>query len=234
MRLEEAISLCRNGREDPAPAVDSDAHLLLAHDLRRKRDILVASGGARVRFSRKGGIRFVDRARDVNSENCILFEDRRDLGDLDGFVPDLGERPRLFNPGFLRAVELEQGAVRDRLLLRGRLGRRTAGFPAEITIEGRKHERFVRIAVRVRNVLDDHRLRIRFLSLGPASDIGHLGTPGWEAVEVGGRRFTAATIVRACGVLKVGEDLAEVPSAQCRGWVGHSFFLGGDPGDHPT
>jgi len=226
--LEEAESLCGEPAGDEPDPADEDAPPITDRaQLRRARDVLIASAEARVRFSRKGGILLVDRARDVHLENCIRFEDRPDAGDLDGFVPVVGERPRLFSPGFLAPVLLEQGRTRDRLVLEGRLGRGPRGFPCVLRLEARKEEPFVRLSVRVRNDFDDHRLRIRFLGLCDPASIGHCGTPGWETVEHRGRRFVAATLVRACGRLRVGDRMVGVPGAQCRGWIEHEFRLGG-------
>ncbi len=225
-RLEEAISLC-----DPAPAQPSfdetNATRFEPRILRRKRDILVASAGARLRFSRKGGMLFVDRKRGVHREDCIRFEDRRDVGCLDGFVPVEGERPRLFSPGFLQPSDLVQGELRDLLVLRGRLGRRPDGYPCELRIEGRKAEDFLRLTVRIHNDRNDHRLRIRFLGVDDPSEVQHAGTPGFERVHYRGRSFVAATLVRAIGRLAVGENHVATPMAQCFGWIEHHFRLGG-------
>jgi hypothetical protein len=223
--LEEAASLCSPAIE-PTPEEDPEDQRFERRELRRKRDILVASAGARVRFSRKGGILLVDRENGVHAENCVWFEDRRDAGDLDGFVPVDGDRPRLFNPGFLVPTSLQLGAKRDSLVLVGRLGRRPSGFPCRLDIEGRKHEEFVRIRVCVRNEADDHRLRIRFFGIDHRL-IRAVRTTAWESVEHRGRRFVAATIVRACGILRVGPEAIRVPAAQCRGDLVHEFLIGG-------
>src|SRR5262249_46567155 len=67
--LEEAISLAAGARAaDGRAAVDPAAVQTFAgKELRKKKDLLVSSGGARVRFSRKEGLLFVDRAAGVNS-----------------------------------------------------------------------------------------------------------------------------------------------------------------------
>ncbi len=224
--LEEAISLCKPPAQEPQfddlLGKDFDAKIL-----RRKRDILVASGGSRIRFSRKGGILLVDRRFDFNEENCVIFEDRSDLGDLDGFEAKPGERPRLFSPGFLKATRLIQGPERDLLVLEGRLGRRFTGFPCQLILEGQKDESFVRMTVRVQNSHEDHRLRIRFLGKQHPNSIRHAGTPGWESVHHNGRTFVAATLVRACSGLQVGDAKIATPEAQCAGWIEHQFELDG-------
>lgn len=229
LAYEEAISLCT----PPATAddarfqsgLDADAQVFAGKELRRKKDILVASGGSRIRFSRKGGVHYVDRARELNLEDCVRFEDRGDVGSLDGFVPRAEERARLFSPAFLKPVHLEQGSARDLLVLEGRLGRRTQGFPCRIEIEGRKDEPRVRFRISLRNEHDDHRLRIRLLGFPDFTSIGHRGTPAWEVVEHQGHRFVAATLVRACGRLLVGERLVAVPAAQCHAWISHELWL---------
>lgn len=222
--LEETISLCRPAPASPEPAEAEE--VLTGAELRRKRDLLVASAGARVRFTRKGGLLLVDRAHDVHEENFICFEDRTDTGTLDGFAPLPGERCRLFHPGFLQPVRLERGPGHDLLVLEGRLGRRSSGYPCRMRIEGHKEEQRVRLTVAVRNDHPNHRLRIRFRGSADAvSACG--GTPAWERVNYEGRSFRAATIVRACGVLPVGDDTVAVPDAQCMGWIEHAFNLGG-------
>jgi hypothetical protein len=195
--------------------------------LRRRREIVIASGGARVRFARKSGVTLIDRARGLTADDCIRFEDRGDAGDLDGFAPVAGERPRLFSPGFLVAQELLEGPDGTRLRLGGRLGRRPAGFACELVIEGRAVDDFVRLSVRVRNEHPDHRLRIRFAK-GSAVAVRHRGTPAWERIRARGLEFWAATIVRACGRLRVDDEVVAVPDAQCLGWIEHEFALGGE------
>ncbi|MEM7203462.1 MAG: hypothetical protein AAF628_24575 [Planctomycetota bacterium] len=225
--LEEAMSLCPPAADArPNPVWTEEAEVLNAKALRRKKDLLVASAGVRVRFSRKRGLLLVDRARDVHSEGVVCFEDRRDRGTLDGFAPASAERPRLFLPNFLVPTAYAQGPAGAGLLLEGRLGRRPQGYRCRLALEGRADERFLRMTVAVENLQDDHRLRIRFRGLGPEYPIGHAGTPAWEPVLQAGRRFMAATLVRACGVLQVGDTTVAVPAAQCRGWVEHRFALG--------
>ena len=228
--LEEVLSLCSGtaGQRPEERPVDDDGTVFEGRDLRRKKDILVASAGSRIRWSRKAGVLLVDRAHDVHAEDFIRFEDRRDLGDLDGFVPDTTERPRLFSPAFLKPVQLIQGPSFDRLELRGRLGRRSDGFPCRVDFIGDKEEPTVRMVVRVTNQQDDHRLRIRFLGCRNAAAVPSEGTPGYSEVLAHSRWFLAATLVRACGQLRIGsEDFVATPSAQVHGEIRHEFRLGG-------
>lgn len=228
--LEEVLSLCSGiaGQRPEERPVDDEATVFEGRDLRRKKDILVASGGSRIRWSRKGGVLLVDRAHDVHVEDFVRFEDRRDLGDLDGFVPDTAERPRLFSPAFLKPVRLIQGPSFDRLELGGRLGRRNDGFPCRVDFIGDKGEPTVRMVVRVTNQHDDHRLRIRFLGCRNAAAVASDGTPGYSEVLAHSRWFLAATLVRACGRLRVGgEQFVATPSAQVHGEIRHEFRLGG-------
>jgi hypothetical protein len=221
--LEEALSLCAPA---PAPLERGPAETVLERaELRRHRDLLVASGGARIRFSRKLGVLFVDRRADLNVPGCVSFEDRTDRGTLDGFAPEPGERPRLFHPGFLPPVRYETWRDGATLIVEGRLGRGPRGYPCRIRFEGRAAESRVRIAVAIENRHPDHRLRIRFSGL-PAEAIHTRGTPAWEDVLHAHGRFRAGTLVRACGKLQVGDELADVPDAQCLGWIEHHFELG--------
>jgi len=230
--LEEAISLCAPPPEQPVDQgtdtqdVLDGAAVFEGKQLRRKKDLLVAAGGARVRFSRQGGILFVDRDADVHTDNCVCFEDRTDAGTLDGFEPLENERPRIFLPGFLTPMRFEQNRKRDALLLQGRLGRGARGYPCRIQLEGRKDEHHVRMSVAIENRHCGHRLRIRFRGLADSVPIGSRGTPGWERVESAGHRFLAATLVRSCGQLVVGDKTVAVPGAQCLGWIRHEFTLG--------
>lgn len=223
--LEETLSLCQHESDTNKDFESSENALTDAKQLRRKRDILIASAGTRMRFSRKRGVHLIDRRHDFNEENCIQFEDRTDCGDLDRFVADGKTRPRIFSPGFLTPTCLIQEERRDLLELRGRLGRRSNGFPCELTFEGRKDEDFLRMTLRIENRQENHRLRIRFLGISDASVIHSEGTPGWETVHYRGRVFAAATLVRACGHLRVDENSLATPDAQCLGWIEHRFKL---------
>lgn len=228
--LEEVLSLCSGtpGSRPEDREIDEDAQVFEGKELRRKKDILVASAGSRIRWSRKGGVLLVDREHGVHAEDCIRFEDRRDLGDLDGFVPDTAERPRLFSPAFLKATRLIQGPTFDRLELTGRLGRRADGFPCRIDFVGDKQEPTVRMVVRVTNQRDDHRLRIRFLGCRNEAAVASAGTPGYSEVLAHSRWFLAATLVRSCGRLRVGEGaFVATPGAQVHGELRHEFRLGG-------
>lgn len=223
--LEEAIDLCEPPAEEPDLDRDAD-RVFEGKVLRRKRDILIASAGARIRFGRRTGVLLVDRDRGLHTENCIRFEDRRDTGHLDSFCPADGERPRIFSPAFLQPVSLCQGELRDNLILEGSLGRGPTGYPCRVTLEGRKDERCIRLTVAIDNRHPDHRLRIRFLGFPDPAYIAHHCTAVWSTVREKGRGFLAATLVRACGRLLVGEDFVPTPAAQCRGWIEHRFTLG--------
>lgn len=219
---EEAVSLCAPAPPEPerTPPV-----LLPPRELRRRREILVASGGARVRFSRRDGIHFVDRAEAVNATHALRFEDARDVGTLDGFAAVEGERARVFDPAHLQPAALAQDAARDLLVLAGRLGRRRTGFACRITLEGRKDEPFLRVTIEVENLHPDHRLRLRLHGVPPELVRG-CGTPPFEPVITKQGRHHAATLVRACGRLRVGDALVAVPGAQCPGWIRHGFEIG--------
>ena len=229
-RLEEIQSLCKPPNEslDWTQQATEDPHTRVYNgkDLRRQRDILVASGGARMRVSRKTGCLLVDRKRGIHEENCIQFEDQADAGCLDGFRPRDNERPRLFSPAFLRPAYLHQGPIEDRLILEGQLGRGAAGHPCRVTLVGRKDESGVRLSVWVLNRHLNHRLRIRFLGLRDRSYVSHRGTPGFELVHARGKTFLAATLVRACGRLRVGDGFQATPDAQLLAPIEHHFGLG--------
>jgi hypothetical protein len=231
-RLEEAISLCRavEATDVPDPTAENldplQSTVFTGKELRRKRDILIASKGVRVRFSRKTGIHVIDRERDMNEPNCIQFEDQADVGCLDGFAAADATRPRLFSPAFLSPEQLVHGRAEDRLVLVGRLGRGRDGFPCRLTLIGRKDEPGIRMIVRIENQSTDHRLRIRFVGVRDANFVSHRGTPGFCTVRHKGRAFLAATLVRACGRLRVGESYVATPGAQVQGVIEHTFGLG--------
>lgn len=233
-RLEEAISLCRPIADTEASTAAGDAEnhdpldaqVFTGKELRRKRDILIASKGVRIRFSRKGGIHLIDRERDLNELNCIQFEGQADAGCLDSFAAPADTRPRLFSPGFLSPEQLVHGRTEDRLVLAGRLGRGRNGFPCRLTLIGRKDEPGIRMIVRIENHRIDHRLRIRFVGLRDATFVSHRGTPGFCTVQHKGRTFLGATLVRACGRLRVGDNFVATPGAQVQGTIEHTFGLG--------
>ncbi len=225
-RLEEAISLCDPAESEPARIIDEEHAPLTPVQLRRKREYLVASGGARIRFSRRMGILLVHRREEIHSEKCVQFEDLSDQGCLDEFRPVPGERPRLFSPAFLTPVEYHQTTEGDRLELEGRLGRRISGYPCRLTLEGHKSEQGIRMRLRFENHHRNHRLRIRFWGLPPTGYISHRGTPGFTSVETPTRSFVTATLVRACGRLKVGDSYVATPGAQVLSTIKHEFGLG--------
>lgn len=223
--LEEAMSLCPS--DEPCEDLDRDTdEVFEGKSLQRKRDILVASAGARVRYRRKTGILFVDRDSGIHSDDCLRFEDRADSGNLDGFVPANGERARLFSPAFLKPVLLRRGKGRDLLVQEGRLGGGKNGYPCRLTTEGRKDEKFIRLTVAIENRHRNHRLRLRFLGFPDSGYIEHQCMPVWETVREKGMGFIAASLVRACGQLRVGDQMVGTPSAQCMSWIEHRFTLG--------
>ncbi|MBK8977756.1 MAG: hypothetical protein IPM29_17755 [Planctomycetes bacterium] len=235
--LEEAISLCEPAPPPPPPEPDDPLDPLLVfegRELRKRRELLVASGGARLRWSRRGGILFVDRDHGVHAEDCVRFEDRRDRGDLDGFVPDPDERPRLFSPAFLKPVRYEENRTLQRLTLDGRLGRRGDGYPCRMVVSGRPTDARLRIELTLRNEHDDHRLRIRLLGCANPAALATEGAPPPELCLRRGGVFLAVTLVRACGVLKVGALCTPTPDAQCRGLIHHVLHLGGAPWRTPS
>jgi hypothetical protein len=225
VRLEEAIALAGSPAE---PALDPDGLVTLqGKELRRKKDLLVASKTSRVRFSRKEGLLYVDRDDGQHSSNCLRFEARTDHGCLDDLVPDLAERPRLFSAQFLQPQAYSTGAGMHRLRLVGRLGRGPRGWNCELVVQAEQSAPGVHIVLRIENRQRDCRLRARFLGI-PSARIQHACTDVREVVanETGG--FVAFTLVRACGRLQTSNGPVPVPGAQCEGWLEHRFVLGGE------
>jgi hypothetical protein len=221
-RLEEAVHLAPHATEhedDP-----SDVTVVTGKDLRRKKDLLIASAGPRVRFTQKGGVLFVDRSERVHSTNCLWFDAHRDVGSLDGFVPAPGERARLFSAQFLRPARYELGRDSARLLLTGRLGRGPVGWPCEVEVGGRHDAPALRLTIRLLATVPGWRLRVRFLGLPPAL-VQHDCTPVREVVHGDGRHFVADTLVRACTTLLVDGAKVAVPAAGCPGPIEHHFRL---------
>lgn len=222
-RLEEAIALAPAAAERTLPI---GAPTVAGKDLRKRKDLLVKSGGARVRFTRKEGVLFVDRGDALHSANCLRFEARADRGTLDGFVGADDERPRLFSAQFLPAVRYVDAGDAQQLTLAGRVGRGPIGWDCEATFTGFADEPFVRLRLVVDNRLCGWRLRARFLGL-PAAAIAHACTPVGEAVANDSGGFVAFTLVRAVDRLTVGDGEVAVPGAACRGPIAHTFRLGG-------
>lgn len=231
--LEEAEQMCRPAT-DSQPTSDRlvDDHELASgrsrvftgKDLRKQREFVVASDGARVRFSRRHGLLLVDRRIDLHAEDCLHFEDQADAGDLDRFKP--AGRPRYFRPAFLRPERFAQTPTTQELVLAGRLGRKPDGMPCRIELFGHKDRTAIRLRIAVHNQHENHRLRIRFHSVpGAALDTG--GSPGVREVRTpGGREFVAATLARSVGTLRVENQDIATPAAQCIGWLHHEFWLG--------
>jgi hypothetical protein len=224
-RLEEAIALAPAPAAPRPLAAEADARVSSGRELRKRKDLLVASGGARVRFARKTGVLFVDREAALQSANCLRFEARSDRGTLDEFVAAPDERPRLYSAQFLQATQYVECAAGYELRLAGRLGRGAIGWNTEVTLSGRADEDVVRLVVRIEQRLVGWRLRARFLGL-PGTAIAHECTPVREAVATDAGGFVAFTLVRAVDVLQVGERSIAAPAAACRGWIEHTFRLG--------
>lgn len=225
--LEEAIALAPASPPPPTAPTDDPLHTqrTTGKDLRKRKDLLVKSGGSRVRFSRKEGLLFVSREDGVHSANCLRFEARRDLGTLDGFVGCETERPRLYSAQFLQPREYVQAPGFTQLSLRGRIGRGPIGWDCELTLTGVDSEPTVRLELRIDNRQPDWRLRARFLGL-PSEAIVHECADVREVVQNDAGGFVALTLVRSCGVLLVDGAPVAVPGAQCLGVFEHRFRLG--------
>lgn len=221
-RLEEACSLAPPRRQADHP---DEGELLRGPDLRRKKDLLVAAGGARARFTRKGGLLFVDRDAELHSENCLWFEARRDLGTLDGFVADVDERPRLFSAQFLKPRRYQAGEQVTTLVLEGSLGRGEIRWPCEVTLRGDRREHAVGVTISLAGAPRGWRLRARWLGV-PAAAIRHECEPVREVVHGPRGGFVADTLVRTCEHLQVGDQLVATPDAGAPGPVRHCFWLG--------
>lgn len=220
--LEEAIALAGPAAPTSPPG---DGRRTTGKELRKRRDLLVASGGSRIRFTRKEGVLFVDRETGVNSPNCLRFEARRDLGTLDGFVADPAERPRLMSAQFLQPQEYFEGDGETQLTLAGRLGRGPVGWPCTLRIIGRTDETTVQFHLRLEHRVPGWRLRARFLGV-PTAAIAHECTDVREVVANDAGGFVAFTLVRSCGTLLVDGAAREVPGGFCLGTLEHRFRLG--------
>lgn len=223
VRLEECIALADLPRP-VAPNLGESA-IVTGKELRKKKDLLVASDGARIRFTRKEGLLFVDRAANLHAANCLRFEARTDLGTLDDFVPDPAERARLFSAQFLQPRRYVVSDRGQQLELGGRLGRGPIGWPCELVLTGLVGEPFVRMTVRIEQHLVGWRLRARFLGL-PSAAIEHECTPVREVVSNDAGGFVAFTLVRACASLLVDGVVIPTPAAACQGTIVHHFRLG--------
>ena len=67
---------------------------------------------------------------------------------------------------------------------------------------------------------------MRFLGAPDQGLVFHSGTPGFQSIHTDRHRFLAATLVRACGRLRVGDGFVATPDAQLHGWIAHRFGLG--------
>ncbi|MBL8755426.1 MAG: hypothetical protein JNK15_19150 [Planctomycetes bacterium] len=232
VRLEECLALADAdapaAATGPTPAGTTPPRTTTGKELRKRKDLLVASGGARVRFTRKEGVLFVDRDARLHSANCLWFEARRDLGTLDGFVADPTERPRLFSAQFLQPREYRESDTGQQLVLAGRLGRGPVGWNVELTLRGRADADHVELALVLDQRMVGWRLRARFLGLPPAA-IAHDCTPVHEHVATDAGGFVACTLVRACTRLQAGERIVDVPGAASCGALVHTFRLGAQP-----
>lgn len=225
-RLEEAIALA--GLPEPAPTWPADVRPVVGKELRKRRDLLIQSGGARLRFSRKEGLLFVDRDGGQHSRNCVWFEARRDHGTLDGFAGAADERPRLFSAQFLAPQSFRETATCRELALAGRLGRGPNGFPIALTVRGSDDETRVQLRIRIEPRQPGWRLRVRFLGL-PRAAIAHECTPVDEVVGNPAGGFVAFTLARANTRLCIDDTIVEVPGNGMPGPLEHVFWLGCTP-----
>lgn len=228
-RLEEAIALA-SARTGAAPASsDPLAKVTTGRELRKRKDLLVASGGARVRFTRKEGLLFVDRDAKLHSSNCLRFEARTDQGTLDAFVPAADERPRLYSAQFLQPQRYVETDAGQELVLAGRIGRGPVGWNVMAVLAGRSDAATVHLRLRLDQRLCGWRLRARFLGL-PLAAIAHECTPVHETVANDAGGFVAFTLVRAVDRLLVDGTLVPTPAAACLGALEHTFHLGATAG----
>lgn len=229
--LEEVASLgampeVQDPHEQPfEPEPGTKVAEFTGKDLRRKKDILVASGGPRIRFSRKGGVLFVDRDQDINSQNCLWFEARQDHGTLDEFVAQADERPRLFSAQFLKPKRFVQSKHYSQLELEGRLGRGPIGWPCRLVITGRSGAPQLRMTIELAQTCIGWRLRSRFLGV-PASLLHHHCMPVREVVTSSTGGFVADTMIRSCATLLVDGQPVAVPAASTVTALRHTFSLG--------
>jgi hypothetical protein len=223
--LEEVITLAPPA---PAPQPPEDpvrTQVFAGRELKKKRDLLVASSGPRVRFSRKEGVLLVDRERELHSANFLRFEARRDQGTLDGFRAVENERPRLYSAQFLQPQSYLQAPGFTRLVLAGRLGRGPIGWPCEVELTGLESEPVLHLVIRVTNGQTGWRLRARFLGV-PAEVVAHECSPVREVVANDAGGFVAFTLVRSCTTLLVDGEPVAVPAAAVAGTVEHRFRIG--------
>lgn len=234
-RLEEVCSLApekqpaaatSNGPDVPTPTGKST--VFTGKELRRKKDILIASASSRVRFSRKGGLLFIDREQDINSENCLWFEGRRDAGNLDEFVGADDERARLFSAQFLKPQRFLQSKHYCELELVGRLGRGPIGWPCRVTIIGDTNAPNLKLTIELDSAVPGWRLRSRFLGV-PEELVHHHCMPVREVVTTTHGGFIADTLVRSCAALMVDGNPVPVPEAESPRAICHTFSLGNRP-----
>ncbi len=228
-RLEEACSLAPPEQSPDPELAHADAEEITGKDLRRKKDLLVASGGARARFSRRAGVLLVDRANEVHSENALWFEARRDLGSLDGFVGAPDERARLFSAQFLKPTRYVVAASASALTLEGSLGRGPVRWPCRVVLRGAADCGALCIDIEVPRAAAGWRLRTRVRGV-PAATLHHECTPMREQVEDDRGGFLADSLVRACGRLSVGGAEVPTPHAAAPGPLRHRFWFGTRPG----
>ena len=221
-RLEEACSLAKEAVVNTPP--DRVVETLQGDELRRKRDLLVASGEARIRFSRKGGVLLVGRSSSVHSEDCLWFEARRDYGSLDGFVGADDERPRLFSARFLKPIRFARSSHTAELTLAGALGRGATGWECRVTFRGDEREAALRMQIELPRTADGWRLRTRVRGV-PPTFCAHECEPVRELVDGPRGGFFADTLIRSCALLRVGDRRVATPAAAATP-LPHQFRFG--------
>ena len=160
----------------------------------------------------------------MRGEGALRIEDRTDQGTLEAFVAEDGERPRLFDPKFLKPVLHVRKKGADLLVLRGWLGRGPVEIPCRMVWTGCEPGPLT-LRIALHNDRPNHRVRMRFLGL-PRSFVTHRCTDTFEAIHERGSSFHAVTLLRSCGGLKVDDRIVETPSALSFGWIEHTFVFG--------
>ena len=229
VRLEEAIALAPTTPAMLPITAAPGAQVTTGKELRKRKDLLIASAGARVRFTRKEGLLFVDREGGLHANNCLRFEAREDTGTLDGFVPMADRRARLFSAQFLQPQRYVEAGDRRELMLAGRIGRGPIGWPCRLVLRGEPTQTSVQLTLQIDQRLPGWRLRARFLGL-PLAAIRHECTPVHEVVANDAGGFVAFTLVRAATTLDVDGLPVPTPGAACLGPIEHTFWLGSDAG----
>jgi hypothetical protein len=228
VRLEEAIALAGRPVALPPqlPPPPAGARVTTGKELKKRKDVLIASAEARVRVTRKEGpaVRR-PRRRPARQQLPALRGQRGSRHARRRSRRDRTSGRACSRRSSCNHSDSSRATQAPNWPSPGRLGRGPVGWPCLLVLRGDPRRPAVQLTIRIDHRLPGWRLRARFLGV-PLAAIAHACTPVHEVVQNDAGGFVAFTLVRAATRLFVGDDEVATPGAACIGPIQHTFWLG--------